>query len=440
MRTVANLIADRRDGIVQPFDDFVQLATGAAGGTIPDYQLAAWLMAAYLKPLTRQETIDLTRAMAESGERLDLGSLPLPHVDKHSTGGVGDKATLIVLPILAACGVTCVKMSGRGLGITGGTVDKLESVPGFNASLSPVEMVEQAKRIGIALSGQSPALAPADKALYSLRDVTQTVGSVPLIVSSILSKKLPGGSKTIVLDVKCGSGAFMTSLNEARLLSQWLIQVGQALGLECRVAITDMDQPLGAVGNALEVRQARHILAGNLVDPGTARVRELCLLLAGEALWAAGISRSASEGVVRATDCLVEGVALAKAVEWFSAQGSSLDAELPAAPFVSVVRSARPGWISRIDAELVGRTVINLGGGRKVKSDVIDPAVGVEVHRPVGERVSEGDALFTIHARDVAVLGEAEQTLWGSFVVQEEPCDARPLILGFHPDDSTLLS
>jgi pyrimidine-nucleoside phosphorylase len=429
MRTVANLIADRRDGIVQPYDDFVQLSSGAAGGTIPDYQLAAWLMAAYLKPLTLQETIDLTRAMAESGDKLDLRALPLPHVDKHSTGGVGDKATLIVLPILAASGVTCVKMSGRGLGITGGTIDKLESVPGFNTSLSPLQMVEQANRIGIALSGQSPALAPADKALYSLRDVTQTVGSVPLIVSSILSKKLAGGSKTIVLDVKCGSGAFMTGLKEARLLSNWLIQVGQALGLDCRVAISDMDQPLGAVGNALEVRQARKILSGEWVDPGTARVRELCLLLAGEALWAAGLCGDASEGYGKAQECLETGLAFKKASAWFAAQGGSLDAELPTAPNMMVLRATCSGWVSRIEAETVGRVVVNLGGGRMVKSDVIDPSVGVEVHRPVGEKVSVGDALFTIHSRDLAGLEEARKTLLSSIVVQEQPCGSPPLIL-----------
>jgi pyrimidine-nucleoside phosphorylase len=394
-------IAARRDGRIHTTAQLRALAQGASDGSIPDYQLAAWLMAAYLNPLTKQETADLTVAMAESGERLDLTGLPKPWVDKHSTGGVGDKTTIVLLPLLAACGLTVVKMSGRGLGITGGTVDKLASIPGFRMDLSPEEMKAQARRIGVAITGQTPRLAPADKKLYALRDVTGTVGSIPLIAASILSKKLAGGCETVVLDVKCGSGAFMKALPDAREEAEWLRDIGQVCGLNLHISITDMDQPLGrVVGNALEVKEAVRVLKGE-----KGRLRDLCLHFAGVALTATGKgSRPDAEGA------LDSGAALAKAKEWFSAQGADLRVfeteEWCTAPHVSEVLAERSGWIARVDAQAVGQAVLDAGGGRKTKESEIDPSVGVELGVEVGDRVEEGQLLARCHG-DVRDLRRA---------------------------------
>ena len=391
-------IADRRDGKTNSVEQLSALARGAADGTIPDYQLTAWLMAAYLNPLSKKETADITMAMAASGERMDLSGLPKPWVDKHSTGGVGDKTTIVLLPLLAACGLTVVKMSGRGLGITGGTVDKLSSVPGFRMDLTPEEMKEQAKRIGVAITGQTPRLAPADKKLYALRDVTGTVGSVPLIVSSILSKKLAGGCETVVLDVKCGSGAFMKTLPQAQELAAWLRDIGQLCGLDMHISITDMEQPLGrAVGNSLEVKEAIRVLKGE-----KGRLRDLCLHFAGVALEATGKGVRAD-----AETALDSGAALAKAREWFAAQGSSQVAfeaeDWCGSATVREVRADKAGWIARIDARLIGQAVVEMGGGRKTRDDEIDPTVGVVLHVEVGHRISTEDVLAEVHGPGVDV-------------------------------------
>jgi pyrimidine-nucleoside phosphorylase len=336
--------------------------------------------------------------MAESGERMDLTGLPKPWVDKHSTGGVGDKTTIVLLPLLAACGLTVVKMSGRGLGITGGTVDKLSSVPGFRMDLSPEEMKEQAKRIGLAITGQTPRLAPADKKLYALRDVTGTVGSVPLIVSSILSKKLAGGCETVVLDVKCGSGAFMKTLPQARELATWLKDIGKLCGLDLHVSITAMDQPLGrAVGNALEVKEALRALEGE-----RGRLRDVCLHFAGMALAATGRGTKSD-----AEESLDSGAALAKAREWFAAQGADLRVfegeDWCSATIVSELRAAKGGWVSRADARTIGQAVVDMGGGRKTRDAEIDPAVGVVLHAEVGDRVEKGALLAEVHGTDQGV-------------------------------------
>ncbi len=383
------VIARKRDGGGNSFIDFDFLARGAADGTIPDYQLSAWLMAAYLTPLSPQETAALTLAMANSGERIDLTGLPKPWVDKHSTGGVGDKTTIVLLPLLAACGLTVVKMSGRGLGITGGTVDKLASVPGFRMDLSPEEMKSQAPRVGVAITGQTRRLAPADKVLYALRDATGTVESVPLIVSSILSKKIAGGAEIVVLDVKCGSGAFMKSLDEARELARWLCDIGKMCGLDVRASITDMDQPLGhAVGNALEIKEAIRVLNGE-----QGRLRDLCLHFAGVAL---------RGSVVDAERALDSGAAVEKAREWFAAQGGELavfeSENWCLAPVVTPVFAEESGWVERIDAQTVGTLVVNLGGGRKKKEDTVDPSVGVMLHVEVGDRIEKGQLLYEIHS------------------------------------------
>ncbi|MGV3613776.1 MAG: thymidine phosphorylase [Fimbriimonas sp.] len=420
------IIATRRDGKKHRREDIQALARGAADGSTPDYQLAAWLMAAYLNPLDDDETAWLTQALADSGDHMDLSGLPKPWVDKHSTGGVGDKTTIVLLPLLAACGLTLVKMSGRGLGITGGTIDKLESVPGFDASRSPEEMKAQAREIGLAITGQSPDLAPADKVLYALRDVTGTTSSIPLLVSSILSKKIAGGAETIVLDVKSGSGAFMRTAQGARDLAGALARTAKLLGLNCRLAITDMNQPLGAmIGNALEVQESRDVLThpGDLPET-SARVRDLCLDLAAITLEACGKAPSREAGHLMAEVALTSGRAREKARQWFAAQGGDFDAELPKAPVVKVASANSAGWVSRLDAETLGRAVIALGGGRRKKDDVIDPAVGIELHHFVGSRVEKGAPLFTVHAATEDAAREAAGRVTNAFNVA--PFEVKP--------------
>lgn len=431
MASLLSIIADRRDGRRHSPQDLSVLAQSAAKGSAPEYQIAAWLMAAYLNPLSFDETAGLTLAMARSGETLDLGGLPKPWVDKHSTGGVGDKTTLVALPVLAACGLTLVKMSGRGLGITGGTVDKLASVPGFRLDLTPREMIAQAGHIGLALTGQTPRLAPADGALYALRDATATVGSIPLIVSSILSKKLAAGADTIALDVKCGSGAFMPDLNRARELARWLRETGERCGIRTVVAITDMDQPLGsAVGNALEVREAGATLHGN----GPKRFVELVLGLCGEALAACGAAASVAEGVEAAKAALESGAALGKAEAWFEAQGASpeawLGAGLAQAAVTGEVRAQEDGWVTRVDARTVGEVVVGLGGGRARKEDAIDPSAGVESLVEVGDRVATGQPWARIHASSEVALEQAITGIGGALVVSEDRVEPRPWRLG----------
>lgn len=384
-------------------------------------------MAAYLHPLGQQETAWLTEAMANSGERIDLTGLPKPWVDKHSTGGVGDKTTIVLLPLLAACGLTLAKMSGEGLGKTGGTVDKLRSVPGFRLDLSPEELKEQAARIGVAITGQTPLLAPADKALYSLRNATGTVASVPLIVSSVLSKKMAAGADTIVLDVKCGAGAFMTDLGRARELASWLVQIGKLCGLNVRAAITDMSQPLGhAVGNATEVLEALDVLRGG----GPARFRTLCLELGALALAAVGVADPATT-IHRA---LEEGRAWAKASEWFAAQGAQaaldeLPGILPCAPVTeSVVHRGRAGYVALVDAAEVGTVVVDLGGGRKHRGDAIDHAVGVDCLVAVGDEVRPGQEVFRVHAQGPSSAQDARERLERAVYVVDDPVPPVPLI------------
>ena len=425
-------IAHKRDGLAHTQSDLRAFAQAAGRGDIPDYQLAAWLMAAYLHPLSLEETAWLTLGMAESGDRLDLGGLPRPWVDKHSTGGVGDKTTLVLLPLLAACGLTVVKMSGRGLGMTGGTIDKLGAVPGFRLDLTPVELKDQAARIGLALTGQTPRLAPADKVLYALRDATATVANVPLIVSSILSKKIAGGSDTILIDVKCGSGAFMATAAEGRILADWLVKVGQICGLKVRCQLTDMSQPLGAaVGNALEVEEALRVLQNRPLSPVVGRFRELCIRFAAEALEACGTPN----GRGAAERALGSGAALDKAREWFLAQGAAMDpggdlTELPRAPFVVRARHDGPGaWVRAVDAKAIAEAVVGLGGGRSAKEDSIDPDVGIVLGTMVGARVEPGTELFSVHAASAESADAALQAASSALVMNETPVPEPPLFL-----------
>lgn len=426
-----SILQKRRDGIKHSQSDLGELANGAADGSIPDYQLSAWLMAAYLNPLDAEETAWLTMAMADSGSRLDLRGLPRPWVDKHSTGGVGDKTSIALLPILASCGLTVVKMSGRGLGITGGTVDKLSSIPGFRIDLSPEQLKDQARRIGIALTGQTPNLAPADKTLYALRDATTTVGSIPLIVSSILSKKLAGGAETVVLDVKCGRGAFMQTLDDAHDLASALAKTGELCGLKVRIAISDMNQPLGhAVGNALEVKEAVRTLKGE-----QSRFADLCVELAGLTLEASGLLPSQAAGKESALDAIRSGRAADKARQWFEAQGATVDVVsfpelLPKSPFVETHRYQGPGgWIASIDAESVGSTVVSIGGGRPKKDSQIDLSVGVEMHVEVGSNVQSGDPLFSVFTNSKQDAARASEELSRAIAISPTEVSAIPALI-----------
>lgn len=421
---ILDLIAKKRDNGILSTEELAFIANGAADQSIPDYQLAAWLMATFLNGLNDQETADLTLAMANSGERIDLTGLPKPWVDKHSTGGVGDKTTIVLLPILAACGLTVVKMSGPGLGKTGGTIDKLASVPGFNTNLSPEQMKAQAKEIGLALTGQTPSLAPADKTLYTLRDVTATVPCLPLIVSSILSKKIAGGADVVVLDVKCGSGAFMETLDDASKLASKLRDVGQKSGLTVRTVITDMDQPLGrTAGNALEIKEAIRILK----NKETSRFSELCLSLAQTALEAAGI-------VADPAFAIASGAALIKAKQWFAAQGADLSVfdndDWQVAAIQSEVVALESGFVKSISAEIIGETVVDLGGGRRVKTDKIDPTVGIETLVHIGDKLVEGQPVFRIHASSDDSAANAQSALADAIKISHLPVSARPILLG----------
>lgn len=414
-----SLIRQKRDGLPHTREELDFLAKAAAEGSVPDYQISAWLMAAFLNRLSPQETADLTLAMAGSGERMDLSGLPKPWVDKHSTGGVGDKTTLVLLPLLASCGLTMVKMSGRGLGITGGTIDKLESIPGFRTDLSPEELIAQAKFVGCALTGQTPRLAPADKALYALRDVTATVDSIPLIVSSILSKKIAGGAETVVLDVKCGSGAFMRTLDQAEALRSALEEVGALAGLKVKAAITDMDQPLGrAVGNALEVKEALKVL--RLEETG--RFADLCLWFAEEVLTTLGMDPGLAEANMQ------NGGALQMAMHWVHAQKGTIevfdDTDWCLAPSVRpLVWQGQGGWVKRVCAEKVGELVLDLGGGRRQKTDQIDHSVGLELQVEVGDRIESGQEVAILHSR------EAMEVSLDWIEVSEEPVEKRPAVL-----------
>lgn len=407
------LIERKRDGEAHTYEELLFLSRAAATGDgMSPEQLAAWLMAVVWRGMTFDETAHLTMAMVESGSRLDLTGLPEPWLDKHSTGGVGDKTTLVLLPLLAACGVSVVKMSGRGLGITGGTIDKLESIPGFRTALSLDEMKSQAGRIGLALTGQTPDLAPADKALYALRDVTGTVRSIPLIASSVMSKKVAGGARVIGIDLKCGRGAFMANLDEARELGQVMVEIGRRCGVTVGIEITDMDQPLGfACGNALEVNEAIATLEG--ANPGG--FRDFCVALADSLLQLAGHP-------VGAAEALSSGRARENWSRWMQAQGG-VDGSVAVDSLVSELLAGSSGWVSGVDARLVGEAVLELGGGRKQREDVIRPGVGIELLKKVGDPIASGEPWARVY-------GEPLPTpLAQAITISSEPLAARPLIL-----------
>jgi pyrimidine-nucleoside phosphorylase len=434
-RDFRKIIARRRDGIKHSPAELKHIAEAAVDPQTPDYQLAAWLMAAYIHPLDLEETAQLTIAMARSGTTLDLSSLPLPHVDKHSTGGVGDKTTLVLLPLLAACGLNIVKMSGAGLGITGGTIDKLKSIPGFDVGLPPDRLLEQSRKIGLALSGQTADLAPADRRLYELRDATSTTSSIPLIVSSILCKKLAGGADVVLIDVKCGSGAFMTTQADARELASALEEVGKRCNLLVKTTISDMTQPLGStIGNALEIKEAVRVLSNIEGSPSTDRFKKLCISLAEETLIVSGKSPSPEMARGAVQNAFASGTGLEKFLNWIAAQGGpttvrSLVRGLGRAPCRMAVRSDRTGWISKIDAATFGEAVIELGGGRLTKTDEIDNHVGLSLNMCVGSYIREGDLLFTVHTRNKTEGARAIVNSLAGITFSPTPIPQTPLFL-----------
>src|SRR5436190_18684934 len=415
----AELIEHKRNGEELSAAGVREFIAGYVRGDVPDYQAAAFLMAVWFRGLTPAETYALTDAMVASGERVDLAArLGRRVVDKHSTGGVGDKITIAVGPVVAACGVPFGKMSGRGLGHTGGTLDKLESIPGFRVELATDELVEQVREIGIAVAGQTADLVPADKKLYALRDVTATIDQVSLIAASIMSKKIAAGASAVVLDVKVGEGAFMRTVEEARELAREMRALGEQAGLDVVCVLTDMDQPLGhAVGNALEVREAWQALSGR----GPADLRELILDSAAQLLALSDLDVDEEEGRRRAESALEDGSALRAYDRWVRAQGGDPDqARLPIAPFVRSVEAPQDGYVRELRAREIAITAMELGAGREVAGEPIDHSVGVVCHAKRGDRVERGEPLAEIHARDEAGAAAAEVRLLGAYEVGDE--------------------
>ncbi len=403
-----DIIMKKRNGGELTKDEIDFFIEGYTKGDIPDYQVAALMMAIYFRKMTEAETLALTMAMADSGDRLDLSGIRGVKVDKHSTGGVGDKTSLALAPMVAACGIPVAKMSGRGLGHTGGTIDKLESFPGFTTALTTERFIENVNQIGMAIMGQTADLAPADKKLYALRDVTATVDNLSLIASSIMSKKLAAGADAIVLDVKTGSGAFMKQEAEAKALAEEMVKIGRNAGRRTVAVISDMDQPLGfAVGNALEVREAIDTLGGH----GPADFLELCLTLGSQMLMAGGKAESAREAEGMLRGVIADGSALRKLAEFVEAQGGDSRVVyhpelLPEAAITLPVEAPKSGYVTRIVCDEVGICSLILGGGRETKESEIDLSVGLVLRKKVGDYVESGEPLAVIHANDA---GKAEQ-------------------------------
>ena len=427
---MTDLIVKKRDGGELSHEEINFMIDGYTQGQIPDYQMSAMCMAILLRGMTDRETLDMTMAMVHSGETLDLSPIQGVKGDKHSTGGVGDKTSLVLCPMVAACGLKVAKMSGRGLGHTGGTIDKLESFPGFTTGISEETFFKNVNEIGIAIAGQTADLVPADKKLYALRDVTGTVPSIPLIVSSIMSKKLASGADVIVLDVKCGSGAFMKTEQEARTLAQGLTRIGRLAGRKCAAVITDMDQPLGwAVGNALEVKEAISVLKGEKGGD----LLELCLTLGSCMLTEAGLAGSIEEARTKLEKTISDGTALEKLSQMVTAQqGDGRDvydtSRLPLAPVQLEVPAMENGFVRRIEAEQVGLVSMHLGGGRATKDSEIDLSVGLVLHKKVGDSVEAGESLATIHASSQEKAAEAAELLRACYSFSPDPVQRSPFI------------
>ncbi len=431
MRMV-DLIEKKRLGGELTTEEIRWMIEGFTRGDIPDYQMSAMCMAICFRDMNPRETYDLTMAMLDSGERVDLSSIPGVKADKHSTGGVGDKTSLVLCPMMAACGLRMAKLSGRGLGHTGGTIDKLESFPGFSAAMPRETFLRSVRDNGFAIAGQTGEICPADKKLYALRDVTSTVASRPLIVSSILSKKLASGADVIVLDVKTGSGAFMERTEDAFDLAEAMAEVGRRAGKRVSCVVTDMDEPLGhAVGNALEVKEALAALRGEYAGD----LMDLCLALGSELLIDSDAAKDEAEARAMLRRTIADGSALACFRRFIAAQGGdarAVDDEtlLPQAPVVVEAKSRRAGYVRRMDAHGVGLVSMHLGGGRAAKDDVIDLSVGVVLRKKVGDRVEVGESLGTIHARTEADAAEAAELLRSCYEFSDEPAVRPPFIKG----------
>lgn len=423
MRSV-DLIRKKRDGEELTAEEIQFLINGYTAGEIPEYQMSAFAMAVYFQGMSKRETADLTMAMVHSGDQVDLRAIHGVKVDKHSTGGVGDTTTLVLAPLVAACGAPVAKMSGRGLGHTGGTLDKLESIPGFHVALTREEFARNVNEIGVAVISQTGNLVPADKKLYGLRDVTATVDSIPLIASSIMSKKLAAGSNAIVLDVKTGSGAFMVDYNDAKRLAQEMVDIGTHLGRRTVAVLTDMDQPLGyAVGNALEVREAIDTLRGE----GPADLEELCLTLGSHMLVLAQAAGTIEEARGKLEKAIMSGAALAKFKEFIAAQGGDPTVadhpeRLPQARKIVPLTAETAGYLHQVVALDVGESAMLLGAGRETKESVIDLAVGVLLKKKVGDRVEAGELLAELHVDREERLEEAYQLLKRAMII----CPGQP--------------
>ena len=426
-----DVIKKKRDGLALTDTEIRQFIAGYVAGDIPDYQAAAFCMAVYFRGMTPAETAALTMAIRDSGDTLHFGGIQGLRVDKHSTGGVGDKTSLAVAPIVAALGVKVAKMSGRGLGHTGGTVDKLEAITGFRTDLTTADFEAIVNEVGIAIVGQSADLAPADKLLYALRDVTATVDSLPLIASSIMGKKLAADDDCILLDVKTGSGAFMKSEEDSRALAEAMVDIGRRAGKRVRALITDMDRPLGrAIGNSLEVIEAIETLKGN----GPADFTELCVVLATHMLVISDRGTAeACEADVRRV--MTDGSALDTFAGMVKAQGGDPDwiyhpDRFPAAPYTREVLSPADGYITAVDCEGYGTAALLLGAGRNRKEDVIDPTAGIILHAKTGDEVKAGQPIATLYTSNAALLDAAEAKLLASTCIGGSKPAARPLILG----------
>jgi pyrimidine-nucleoside phosphorylase len=425
-----DLIIKKRNGQQMTPDEIGFIADSYTGGELPDYQMAAFLMAVFFQGLSFEETVALTRAYINSGDVVDMASWPGIKVDKHSTGGVGDKTTLVVVPLAASAGLTVIKMSGRALGFTGGTLDKLESIPGFRTELSVDELKSAVRRTGAVLAGQTGNLVPADKKIYALRDVTGTVECLPLIAASVMSKKIAGGADRIVLDVKVGPGGFMPDLSTARLLAELMVALGRSFGRRTVAVLSSMEQPLGlAIGNALEVREALSVLSGG----GPGDVTGFCLQLGAQMLIAGGIVDSEAAGCDLLVGKLRQGAGLAKLREIIDAQGGLAAVVddpglLPRAAEQLPVQTGSGGFVQAIRADELGWASLLLGAGRLQKEDRVDPAVGITLTKKLGDRVEPGDTLAFLHVNRKTNLEEAERRAAGAFLIGAAPPEIPPLV------------
>ena len=431
MRPV-DIIIKKRDGLELSPAEIRFFIQGYTSGAISDYQASAWAMAVLFQGMTDKETTELALAMAQSGETLDLSGVVDLALDKHSTGGVGDKTTLVVEPIVSACGLRVGKMSGRGLGFSGGTLDKMESIPGFRTDLSKEEFLRQLKEVGLVLTGQTGDLAPADGKLYALRDVTGTVDALPLIASSIMSKKIAAGAQRIVLDVKVGVGAFMKNLKQARELARIMVKIARRVNRKAVALLSDMNQPLGyAVGNALEVKEAIQTLHGG----GPEDFRQHCLHVAGNLILLGEGASTLKVAKQRATAALNDGSAFERFRQLVIAQGGDVSfvddpAKFPTAQFVEEIHSPRSGYLKWIDAKEIGEASVDLGAGRLKKGDPIDHAVGIVVHHKVGDKVQKGAPLFTLHANDKKKLDMAKKHVLDAYSWSAKKVKPLPLFYG----------